>query len=201
MNLLHTSRNLLAATGLALFGFAAQASSLSLQDAYKVQAHGAFSHSLSLQLDERSSVSIWLQGWSQKGALPSSGNPTGALAASDLHISSLILSNGVQTFYFDGQPGHFSLGTPLMGSESRGNPGSRPWTAFLQTYELQPLLLDAGAWTLTVNGFDEHLKFASGLDLRVQAQQAPNAVPAPAAFGLAALALLIGGLMSRKQRA
>ena len=197
MKPLTTPCKLLAAASLSLLAVAAQAGGLSLQDSFQIANAGDFSRSLTLQLDQRSQVSLWLQGWSQKGNL--AGGANGALASSDLSIRGLSLQKGGTTLVFDGLPGHGSLGEASWSSEARSNPGSnRSWTAYLQTYELQPLVLEAGTWTVSYYGHDEHKKFASGVELRVQAQ---NAVPEPAALSLAGLSLALVGLLSRRRRA
>lgn len=195
MKALLAPRKLLAVAAILAAG-GSQAGGLTLQDSLQIVSKGDFSRSVSLQLAQRSQVSLWLQGWSQKA--PAAGN-NGVLASGDLNLYGIQLVNGSTTLTFDGQPGNGSLGSPTWTTEQRSNPGSsRGWTAHLQTYELQPLTLDAGNWTLTYFGHDEHQKFASGVALRVQAQ---NAVSEPAALGLAALSLALGGWLTRRRRA
>lgn len=197
MSPLSIPRQLFAAASLSLLGGLAQAGGLSLKDELQIREAGQFSSTVVLQLDQRSQVSLWLQGWSQKGS--AGGSSTGALASSDLNIRGLTLKNGSTTLYFDGQPGNGSLGLAAHSTESRLIPGSKRETSVaLQTFELEPLLLDAGSWTLTYYGDDESKKFASGVELRVQAQ---NAVAEPAALALAGLSLGLGGLLTRRRRA
>ncbi len=199
MSTLTTLRHCSAAAALSLLAVSAQAASMSLQDAFKTPGTGDFSHSVSFSLSERSELSLWLQGWSMKGVVPADGSVSGALAASDLKFLGLTLTGAGQSFNFSG---HSSLGQAVIGSEQRTNPGSsRPWTAYLQTYELAPLALDAGNWTLTVYGEDKDDKKASGLDLRLQAQPAQQAVPEPGALLLASLSLLAAGLLGRRRQA
>ena len=180
-------RQLLTATALTAAATLAQAGTMSLdQSAFTLQSTGAFSIPTLLTLGDRQLVNLQLTGWSADAA--------------DLQFSSLTLQKGNQTFVFDHQSQLTSLGAALLDEEQRGA-GRSKWTAYLQSYELTPVVLDAGEWTVTVNGSDEHLKFFSGFkpggsrDRRARAGVAGTGVAGHGRGSAGAPSQVVGGLI------
>lgn len=176
-------RHLLTATALTAAAGLAQAGPMTLgQSQFDLTSTGPFSLSTSLSLSERQLVSLDVLGWSANAA--------------DLQFDSVLLQKGNQSFLFDRQAQHNSLGAALLAQEQRGN-GRGRWIAHLQTFDLSPVVLDAGDWTITVSGTDEHLKFYSGFGLRVETAAV---VSEPASLALVSMALM-GGLLVRRRKA
>lgn len=114
-------------------------------------------------------------------------------SASDLTIESVTLTNGLQTFVFDGIPDADTFASVTNTTQKIG--AVKEWDA---TYMLSPVLLEAGTWTITVKGHDTNTKSISSFNFSLTSG---GSVPEPAGLALAALLPAGLALLSRRRRA